>query len=144
MIRIIKFEAVHAEHLCLNAIDTFLDSQDKTIWRAWAKYNEKAGMAFTGLKNGVPIGAAGVRLVRPGIGNLWAVYAQDALRLPKELYRTTRTMLQLIIKHGQYRKLRCESRIGFDASQRLLEHLGFKRQRRNVNKSHYTYILRSG
>ena len=137
---IVAFKAEHAEHLCMNAVDSSLGEHNREQWRAWAKYNEKAGMAFTGMENGVPVWAAGIRYVREGVVNMWAVFAQDA---PKSIYRALSAMLPIGASRGAYRKLRSESRIGFDASQRILEHLGFKRQRRNANPDHYLYIRRA-
>lgn len=139
MIELVEFKAEHAELLCPNAVDETLRHTPPEIWRQMAAYNEVSGMGFTGFYNGKPVGAAGVRHVREGVGNMWAVIAQDAL-CAKSIFRAVRDMLAIIADVRGYRRLRSESRIGFAESQRLLEHLGFVRRRVIMNGTHYYYV----
>jgi len=89
------------------------------------------------------LGCAGIRMIRPGVGEVWAVFSNKINTHRKELFRAVRDMLNILIEDfsPEFTKLRASSRIGFEASQRLLEHLGFERARRRWN-GHYIYVKR--
>lgn len=135
MLKLIPFEAEHANHLCPDAIDTDAHDMEK-----WGKVNETSDAAYTGmLENGEIVCAFGIR-VKNGVADVWSVFNQRVKSNKKATFRTLVSMLSILIKTFNLEKLRSESRIGFTESQRLLEHLGFKRQRRNmINGKYYFY-----
>lgn len=99
-----------------------------------------SGVAFTGLLNGKIICVAGLKLKRQGIGHIWSMFSKDTLKFKITVFRGIKTMLDCVIKNFEIHKIQSESRKGFDQSQRLLEHLGFIRQRRDMNKDYYFYL----
>lgn len=99
-----------------------------------------SGVAFTGLLNGKIICVAGLRLKRQGIGHIWSMFSKDTLKFKITVFRSIKSMLDCVIKSFEIHKIQSESRKGFDQSQRLLEHLGFIRQRRDMNKDYYFYL----
>lgn len=142
MIKIRRFRAEDAEVLCPDAIDISLHATG-TYWRVWAKVNEITGPAYTGYdESGQLLGAAGIHMVRPGVGNVWAVFSPDIKNCKAGIYRALKRMMQILIKDFEFTKLRTDSRKGFAVSQRFLEHLGFKRLRRETEDKYY-YILRT-
>jgi hypothetical protein len=125
-------------------IDVFINNaiepgMDPDYMRDWAEFNATAGPAFTGWMQGEIVGAAGIRRRRNGAGEPWFIMRQDKTQNIKSTFRTVRTMLEILIANHNFAYLMAPSEIGFDASQRFLEHLGFKKKRIMHNKKHYYY-----
>ena len=137
MIEFRPFKAEDIKFLSSNAVD------DSVIdWRIATDY-ANYGPAYTGYHNGNIIGAAGLIFRRRGVCNIWSIFSKDILTCKKTTFRSFKLMLEMVIRTFEITKIRSESRIGFKASQSLLEHLGFKRQRRNmINGKYYFYMRR--
>lgn len=99
-----------------------------------------SGVAFTGLLNGQIICIAGIQIKRQGVGHIWSMFSKETLKLKITVFRSIKIMLDCVIKNFEIHKIQSESRKGFEQSQRLLEHLGFVRQRRDMNKNYYFYL----
>lgn len=137
-----QFEVSDIEAIKASAVDETVRDMPDDILRAGAELNLKCGPAFTYFKDGKIIGAAGIRIVRKGVGHLWAMFSQEIRNCKKDFFRSTITMLDIVIKEFGIKKLRTESRIGFPTSQRFLEHLMFDRQRRKlIKRNYYLYTL---
>jgi len=124
-----------------NAIDPAIKPADA---RAWAVENMANGPAYTAESGGKIVAAAGVWLVRPGVGLIWIVISKDIERsysFLKESIIVMRNMTEILAETFGLRKIRAFSRIGFGQSQSILHHLGFTRLRR-TRKSHYIYLRR--
>jgi len=134
------FESSDADVLCPTAVDETLHNEtDK--WKQWAIVNAQAGPAYTAVNEaGELIGAAGIRLVRTGVGNVWAVFSPKVRDYKKDVLRWLKTMLPIIMEEFDLKKLRTDSRKGFAASQRFLKHIGFRCLRKETESS-YFYIL---
>ena len=100
--------------------------------RRKAEINITKGPAYKAVYEGRLVAVAGVMMVRPGVGHIWFIlsdkeksfgFVRQALIMMKEMVVKLQVDLKLT-------KLRTTSRIGFVASQSLLEYLGFERQRR--------------
>lgn len=140
MLDIRMFESSDADILCPDAIDKSLQ-KNEVLWKAWAKVNARSGPAYTAVTDtGELIAAAGIRLVREGVGNVWMVMSPKVSGYKKAVLRWLKTMIPIIMEEFGLKKLRTDSRKGFAASQRLLEHIGFKRLRKET-KTNYFYIL---
>ena len=107
--------------------------------KGWAEFNAIAGPAYTGSTDGKIIAAAGIRNRRNGAGELWMILRTDAVQYKKSLLRSIITMLDILIKDGDYKYLFAPSKIGFPASQRVLEHIGFIQKRIIMQGTHYYY-----
>ena len=97
------------------------------------------GLAYSVLVDGEIVAVAGIKRVREGLGEMWAVVSQDAPRSTK-LFRALRQMLAISAKHGGFSRLRSKSRKGFAQSQRFLEFFGFEQKR--LFNDNYIYTKR--
>lgn len=116
---------------------------DKSVekWRDWAASMAVAGCAFTGMVDGRVSCAAGIKDEGNGKGTAWAIFSEDCGRYPRAVYRAVRTMLKVCCEEYGFTMLRAESKVGFPASQRFLEHLGFRKVRKTVKGKHFYYRL---
>jgi hypothetical protein len=127
MLDIRKFEPEDAEYICPIAVDEVLHLQ-LDAWRKSAMANANAGPAYTGLLNGEIVTVAGVRLYYHNgkkVGWLWAAFSPKIIRHRKTLLRSLKVMLNILVEEFKIEMLYADSRIGFSASKRLLNHLGF-------------------
>jgi RimJ/RimL family protein N-acetyltransferase len=138
MLELQEFVAEDAARICPYAVDERIRN-DEEYWRKWAKTNAESGPGYTAFYEGRPIGAAGIRLLDDGAGCPWLVMTREATRHKKDVIRSLRIMLRILVKDYKLKKLVTDSRKGFAASQRFLEHLGFKRTSETDN--HYFYSL---
>ncbi len=136
-----EFEAADGELLADEAVDEALAGQ-RDRWLEFAASNERGGPAYTGFHNGVMVGAAGAVVNASNVATLWVVFSTKIDGCKKEAFRMVRDMTKLFCDACQFRKVRAISRVGFDKSQRLLEHLGFVNRGRIKNTEFYLYIRR--
>lgn len=137
-----KFRAADLEILVPNSVDEETRKTDPKIWRSWAKYHQKMSIGYTACIDGVPIAALGIRFRRPGIGDAWAYISKEAIKNKFSLMRSTKLMLKYILEACDFKRVRASVRLGLPGADILARHLGFKRIRRMVCKSHDFYILK--
>jgi len=142
----IKMRQAHVEDLILLAEHAMDDSMKGSPYqRLWAQRHIDCGPAYTAVFEGRVVAAAGVVLTRPGVGDIWITMSRDidkkSYSFMKDALLAMRGMTDVIAETFELKRIRSRSRIGFAASQRLLEHIGFVRQRRTV-AGHYLYIRR--
>lgn len=123
-----------------SAVDAETADRPEEVRRK-AEINIAKGPAYKAVYDGRLVAVAGVMMVRPGVGHIWFVlsdkeksfgFVRQALIMMKEMVVKLTVDLQLT-------KLRTTSRIGFTASQSLLEHLGFERQRKLYLRRYFLY-----
>lgn len=136
MLELRTFKTEDAELLCPNAIEA-----QTWDWKTWSRLNEHS-IGFTGLLAGKPVAAAGIHIVRKGVGIVWAVFSPEIRSHKKDVLKSIRLWFESIKETYSFKELRATSRIGFKPSQTLLEHLGFTRMRKIINGTHYLYRLR--
>ncbi len=134
-----QFNAADAQILCPDAVDVTAGTGP---WQQWAEFNAQAGPAYTGLLDGKIIGAAGIRMVRPGVGDVWSVFSTEMPAVRLSAFKCLKRMLGILIAEFEFTRLRTDSRVGFEQSQRLLEHLGFVRGRTMRQGKYYFYRLK--
>jgi len=139
MLRLRKFEPSDIEKLHPDVIDTELLTSVEYC-REWAEYNVLHGPAYTALIRDRIVGAAGIRLHEQNTGILWAVFTTAMRQHVKSMLRSSRALIAILLEEFEITTLYAESRKGFAASQRLLEHLGFKRTT-DETSTHYFYKL---
>lgn len=110
-------------------------------WRDWAAKVQAGGCAFTGLMKGEVCCAAGIKDEGSGKGTAWAIFSEDCKRYPRAVYRAVRTMLKVCCEEYGFTAVRSQSKVGFGASQRFLEHLGFEKIRKTIKGEDYYYKL---
>lgn len=108
-----------------------------------AAYNIAAGPAYSGFYNGRLVVAAGIRKHANGSGTPWLLMGRGAMTCKTAVWRSVRMMLEILIAECGFTRLRTHSLVGFAASQRVLEHLGFQKKRMMLNGTHY-YYCRNG
>lgn len=141
MIIVKPFKAVDFELILPHAIDESAKDIPIDQIRARAAEYEACSCGFTGWWDDTPLGSLGVIEVRPGVGNMWSLLHKDIRRHIVPSMRAVKEMLRVVESMTEYgfKRLRSDSRIGFPESQRFLEFLGFTKQRRNMNSTHYYY-----
>ena len=129
-----------------NSIDPDINdiNNDPVKLRKWAQRNMDYGPAYTAEDQGQAVAAAGVWLVRPGVGFIWIVVSKDIKRsfsFLRDALLTMRNMTEILAETFNLKKIRALSKVGFGQSQSMLEHLGFERLRK-CRKSYYLYVRR--
>ena len=87
---------------------------------------EQTGRGFTACLLGNPIGAAGVAIQRPGLGEAWALFSPLIRSRKLELYRAVASGLKEIIQETRIKKIYAVIQPNDEAAVRFIEHLGFK------------------
>ena len=139
----IKMRKAYVEDIVILAETAADDSiEECRNLRQWSKRNIDCGPAYTAVYKDRVVAVFGVVLVRPGLGEIWMVVSgriDKSYSFMKEGLIAIWNMIDVIAETFEIKKIRARSRIGFDKSQRLLEHAGFIRQRRTFG-DHYLYI----
>lgn len=141
MLKIRQFEVKDALTLCPVAVDDSLHNK-ADCWKVGAEENLAAGPAYTALYKNEPVASGGMRLLKDDKGNVgwvWLLVSRKAKKCPVSVLMSMHRMLAILIKDFKPKKIISESRKGFELSQRLLEHLGFKRMEKET-KTHYLYV----
>jgi len=133
------FEIDDIKEIAKNAIDESVKMADEKTLLKYAKYHKDNGSAFTGLLNDKIICAAGLHRRRAGSSHLWSIFTKSAIIHKKTVFKSIKLMMDCVVEAGEIKKVITESRIGFSQSQRLIEHLGFERQRRSFDNNYYFY-----
>jgi hypothetical protein len=131
------FKAEHADDICPYAVD-----DEVADWTEAAKINEKYGVGYTGYLDGTPVCAFGAICNKNGAGDVWFVMSRKVGMYKKTVLRSIKMMLDTHMEDSDFTRLRTASKIGFKESQRLLEFLGFKKQRRDMINGKYYFYLR--
>lgn len=139
MIIVKPFKAVDFELIAPYAIDGTVEGFTSEEIRLFGERYEKCGCAFTGWWDDVPYGCLGIWTVREGVGNMFSILHKDVRKHLIPSMRAVKEMLNVVLGMYDFTRLRSDSRIGFPESQRFLEFLGFTKQRRNMNSTHYFY-----
>jgi len=110
---------------------------------AWAIANYNMGPCYTGIHEGAIVGVAGVRIVRPGIGHLWAAFTPLFRKNLITCYRCLWESMLILEDQYSLKHLRTLSKLGFPGSQTLIEHMGFSRRRLIKSIGQYLYVRRT-
>lgn len=138
MIAIRPFEMKHAEVLCPKAVEHPYWRND---WHGWADTVIEAGPAYVAEMNGKPVMAGGLVPMGERRAWVWALFSDEILKHTKEMYRCVRDVLELMLDGHNIKELYALSNKTFDASQRLLSHLGFVKVG-DYDGNHYKYLLK--
>jgi RimJ/RimL family protein N-acetyltransferase len=135
-LRIEQFTLEHGKLLYRTAIDDAL-RRPGVDWQKWVELNIKSGPGYTGFYKDKIIGACGIRLLNDGGGWAWAIISPAVRQHKKAAMRSILVMTKILVKKFELKYLITNSRKGFAASQRLLEHLGFKRTEKETDTQYY-------
>lgn len=108
-------------------------------WDLWAQHFHLLGPAYVGYYRGELLGAIGICLKDPNKGTVWAVFTPAVQRYPKAILYCIKDMMRIMMKSCKLSHLRAYSQVGYAASQRLLEHVGFRQIRRFNDFYYYRY-----
>lgn len=128
MFKIREFISEDAKKIQPNAVDkTFLAEHCEML----ADAVSNTGPSYTALLDGEIIIIGGMRLLQDEedntVGQPWVIFSNLIVNYKKSTLRTVKTMMKILMKNYNIKRLIADSRKGFNASQRLLEHLGFRR-----------------
>jgi len=122
-----RLSDIHA--LYRGAVDKSIHD-DEELFKDWAITNVQRSTAFTCLHNGEPLACAGIRFLPPAPvinAEVWAVFSVKAKKYIRYILRDLKEELNIFVNKYKVENVYADSRIGFPKSQRLLEHLGFKK-----------------
>ncbi len=137
-----KFRATDLEVLIPNSIDEVTRNLKPEVWKSWGEYDEKMSVGYTACIDNIPIMAAGIRYIRPGVGTAWAYMTTEAMNHKLSILKSTKLMLKYVLEACTYRQVRASARIELSGADVLAKHLGFKRVRKMVKGTHDYYILK--
>jgi hypothetical protein len=125
-VELIPFKAEHLQAATLREDDGGLRKIGGADWAKCLAANEADGPAWTVLVDGILVGAGGIRIFWPGVGEAWAVFPAGMERFAREILSTSRRQLWTAIRdHGLWR-VQATARADFPGAQNFLEHLGFQ------------------
>ncbi len=127
MIRLIDFEADHAEELfTLDSSPATADS--KYTLRNWIERMEKKDRAFTLIDNGHLVAAGGIIPIWDGMGEAWLIPSDVMPGYRLQVIKIVRKRIDEIIDSDNLRRLQATVRADYDVATRFVEFLGFKRE----------------
>lgn len=122
-----------------DAIDALPRNASEQDLIKYAKCHKSNGAAFTGFIDNEPIIVTGFHRRHKNDGVLWSIISRKALKHKKTLFKSIKLMLECFIHSCGIKKMLAESKTCFPEANRLLEHLGFVKQRRTFNKEYDFY-----
>ena len=125
-IELIPFKAEHLAGFHARAHESRMVGSD--YFMEWAKINEEHSVGYSGFYEGRFIGCGGIRMLWPGVGEAWAIFAEDPREFAHEIYHYVSMGLEHIIaEHGLWR---VQTPIAADIAVniRFIENLGFERE----------------
>jgi len=122
-----------------NAIDALPRNASEDTLIKYAEYHKANGAAYTGYINNQPVLVTGFHRRHKNDGVLWSIISKDALKHKKTVFKSLRLMLECFISSSGITKMLAETKTCFPEANRLLEHLGFVKQRRTFNKEYDFY-----
>ena len=140
MIQLLKATTEDIIEVAASAVDSDnIDRADEV--RRRAEIYIANGPSYKAVYEGRLVAVAGVMMVRPGVGHIWFILSdkEKSFGFVRQALIMMKEMVAKLIADLQLTKLRTTSRIGFVASQSLLEHLGFVRKRRLYMGRYYLY-----
>ena len=137
-----KYRPEDTELLCRQAVEQFPEAAD---FVEQGKFNASVGPAETIEINGKPVVSAGIRIIKTDAGEMigwpWFVVSALAGKYKLSILQTIKSRLYESMKDFGLSRAITDSRKGFEQSQMLLRHLGFKKMEKETD-THYFYELR--
>jgi hypothetical protein len=134
---IITFEMSHYYAIRDKAVDIAVRDEPSALW---AEVSIENGPAYTWLIDGKIAGVGGVRITHRSVGHVWAIFTEELLMHKFSGFRFLKATVEAMEETLNLRHLRTLSRRSFKESQRLLEHLNFRRVRLISGIDHYLYV----
>lgn len=86
------------------------------------------GPGYTAMLLGQPIGAAGVSILRPGVGEAWAIFSPLIKTMPFAIHRNVKKILARIIAEQHLRRVHAAIDPQDKIAVRWIGRLGFQRE----------------
>lgn len=135
MVRIIPFKQEHIRYINVRDEEkchaNFNDINIKNVYKAY----ELASLSFTGIEDGVVLGAAGIFEISPGVGEFWMLTAKD-IQPKLAALKTIKQMFDIIIMNTHFDKIQLHVDDNFETSIKMVKWLGF----REVGVDHDSYF----
>ena len=121
--KVVVFEPAHLESMRM------LTSQPLSLVKRYATVYATQGPAFTGIADdGEIICCAGLRMLRHGVAEGWAVMSSTMPQHYRWLHRTVKGMLADIIQSCGLRRVQISVDASFTIGCQWADHLGFQRE----------------
>lgn len=128
-------DALNIKHLALD-----IDTRGLEDFEMWAFANYNYGPCYTFSVDGSICWVAGIRIVRQGLGHMWAVFTPRFRENLKACLRVLHDSIDTTEGNYNLKILRTLSSADFVGSQRVIQFLHFERRRyiKEINK--YLYV----
>ena len=90
------------------------------------EFQEKAGPAFSAFENGKILGAAGVGILWPGVGEAWVCASEEVVAKTLWFHKTIKRTLYNIIEYLNLHRVQTAVEVNFEIGKKWAERLGFK------------------
>jgi len=90
-----------------------------------ARLYEKYGPAFTGLIDGVPLAAAGLVIIWPGVATGWAFTSAMVPKYRLSFHRTIKQYLDMLVRERNLHRVQVEIPVSHTVSREWVKRLGF-------------------
>ena len=127
MIRIIDFQADHAEELFTKST-TLATADSKYTLRHWLDRMEKKDRAFTLIDNGHLVVSGGIIPIWERMGEAWLIPSDQIPKYKLKIIKTLRDHIDLITHEDGLRRLQATVRTDYEVAVRFIEFMGFKRE----------------
>jgi len=139
-----EFKAEDLEVLIPNSIDPEMRETPDPNRKIWGEFLQKTSVAYTGCFEGIPIMAAGIRIVNPITkkGEAWTYFTREAQMVKFSVMRSYKLMFKYVLEACDFKTVRASVRIGLPGADTLVRHMGLKRVRTMINGTHDYYVLK--
>ena len=127
MIRIIDFQADHAEELFTKST-TLATADSKYTLRHWLDRMEKKDRAFTLIDNGHLVVSGGIIPIWERMGEAWLIPSDQIPKYKLKIIKTLRDHISSITEEDGLRRLQATVRTDYEVAVRFIEFMGFKRE----------------
>ena len=127
IINIVKYKGEHGQYIMRQQMNHSLMDKDMEF-EGNAMNLEQENLAFTGMIDGKPIFAAGMKIIWNGVAEGWVLATKDALDHPIAVAKAIKKDFARIAKENNIVRVQTAIRKDFKQGQRFAEWLGLENE----------------
>lgn len=127
IINIVKYRGEHGQYIMKQEMNHSLMDEDMKF-RANAKLLEQENLAFTGMINGKPIFAAGMKIIWDGVAEGWVLATKDALDHPIAVAKAIKKDFARIAKENNINRVQTAVRANYTTGLKFAKWLGLEEE----------------
>jgi len=127
IINIVKYKGEHGQYIMKQQMNHSLMDEDMKF-KANAMLLEQENLAFTGMINGKPIFAAGMKIIWDGVAEGWVLATKDALDHPIAVAKAIKKDFARIAKENNINRVQSAVRANYTTGLKGLEEEGLMKK----------------